>query len=71
MERVAVPNNLFSCSPGLGDFGDASIMRLEASLGNIIGFHIDYNLNIEIGVRNGNFEAHLLGFGGKLGGNGL
>ena len=59
------------CNPGLGVFGDASIMRLEVSLGNIIGLHIDYNINSGLGVRNGNFEAHFLGFGGKLGGDGI
>ena len=46
-------------------------MRLEASLGNLIGFHIDYNLNTGVGARNGNFEIHLLGFGGRVGGDGL
>ena len=46
-------------------------MRLEASLGNLIGFHIDYNLNTGVGIRNGNFEIHVLGFGVRVGGDGL
>ena len=59
------------CNPGLGLFFDASVMRLEISLANFIGIHIDYNLNTGLGVRNGNFECHVLGCGGKLGVDGV
>ena len=49
--------------PGLGFFLDVSVMRLEVSLGNLIGFHIDYNLNTGVGARNGKeWKIHLLGF---------
>ena len=33
--------------------------------------HADINLNTGLGARNGNFEVHLLGFGGKVGTDGI
>ena len=33
--------------------------------------HADINLNTGLGVRNGNVELHLLGFGGKVGTDGI
>ena len=59
------------CKPGLGLFFDASVARVEASFGNIVGLHVDYNLNTGIGARNGNIEAHLLGLGARAGADGL
>ena len=56
--------------PGLGAFADASLVRLEASAGPL-GVHLDPNVNTGIGARNGNVEAHLLGFGGKVGADGV
>ena len=44
---------------------------MEASFGNIVGLHVDYNLNTGIGTRNGNIEAHLLGLGARAGADGL
>ena len=55
----------------VGAFGDASLGRLEYGAGNIVGIHVDPNLNTGIGIRNGNVEAHLIGFGGKVGEDGL
>ena len=55
----------------VGAFGDASLGRLEYGAGNIVGIHVDPNLNTGIGIRNGNVEAHLMGFGGKVGEDGL
>jgi len=57
--------------PGLGAFADVSIARAEASVGNFVGAHIDLNCNTGIGARNGNLEAHFLGFGGKIGADGI
>eukprot|EP00092_Neocalanus_flemingeri_P007729 GFUD01008345.1.p1 GENE.GFUD01008345.1~~GFUD01008345.1.p1 ORF type:complete len:255 (+),score=49.82 GFUD01008345.1:184-948(+) len=57
--------------PGVGVFGDASIVRAEASVGNIVGAHVDLNINTGVGARNGNVEAHLLGWGGKVGADGI
>ena len=45
--------------------------RFELSAGNVVGVHVDCNVNTGIGVRNGNAEAHLLGFGGKVGADGV
>lgn len=53
--------------PGFGAFTEASMGRVEASLGNIVGVHIDLNINTGIGARNDNLEAHVLGFGAKVG----
>jgi len=58
-------------NPGLGAFVDASLQKAEVSAGNLVGVHVDLNINTGIGLRNGNFEAHLLGFGGKIGADGL
>ena len=33
--------------------------------------HADINLNTGLGVRNGNVELHILGFGGKFGTDGI
>ena len=41
------------------------------SLGNFVGLHFDPNVNTGIGARNGNFEAHVLGFGAKVGADGF
>lgn len=57
--------------PGLGAFGDASFGRVEFSAGNIAGIHLEPNVNTGIGARNGNIEAHVLGFGGKVGADGI
>ena len=57
--------------PGFGTFADASLARVEASYGNIVGLHADLNANTGVGVRNGNFEAHFFGFGVKIGADGV
>ena len=44
---------------------------MELSAGNIAGIHLEPNVNTGIGARNGNVEAHLLGFGAKVGADGL
>ena len=56
--------------PGLGAFADASLGRVEASAGPV-GVHLDANINTGVGARNGNVEAHLLGFGGRAGADGV
>lgn len=55
---------------GLGAFADASWARAEGRAG-IVGAHLDLNVNTGVGMRNGNAEASLLGFGIKAGANGL
>ena len=57
--------------PGLGLFVDAKVAELKLSAGNIIGGHVGLNGNTGIGARNGNLEAHFLGFGGKVGADGV
>ena len=58
--------------PGLGIFIDFIILYYSFSiLGNLFGWRIGSNANTGIGIRNGNFEAHLLGLGGKIGTDGI
>ena len=57
--------------PGFGAFADATIADVSLSAGNLVGAHVGLNANTGIGARNGNVEAHLLGFGGKIGADGL
>jgi hypothetical protein len=57
--------------PGLGAWADASAYKLEASFGNVVGVHLEPNLNTGAGIRNGNLDVHLLGFGGKIGADGI
>ena len=59
------------CGPGLGLFVDTKIAELKLSAGNIFGGHVGLNGNTGIGARNGNLEAHFLGFGGKVGADGV
>ncbi len=40
-------------------------------MGNVVGAHFEPNVNTGVGARNGNLEAHLLGFGGKVGADGV
>ena len=57
--------------PGLGIFFDAILADVCVSSGNLVGAHLGLNLNTGLGIRNGNFEAQLLGFGGKIGFDGV
>lgn len=60
--------------PGLGLFLNLSCSRVEFSiLFPCIGgdLHADININTGVGARNGNIEAHFLGFGGKVGTDGI
>jgi hypothetical protein len=62
------------CDGGFGIFSDLSCNRIEFSIGAPwLGFelHLDINLNTGIGARNGNLELSFLGFGVKLGADGL
>ena len=56
--------------PGLGAFADVSLARVEASAGPV-GVHLDLNVNTGIGARNGNVEAHVMGWGVKVGVDGF
>ena len=57
--------------PGLGAWVDASGFKLEASFGNALGAHFEPNVNTGAGIRNGNLDVHLAGFGGKIGADGI
>ena len=57
-------------SEGLYAVAEASAFRAEANFG-VVGVHADLNVNTGAGVRNGNVEAHLLGFGGRVGTDGV
>ena len=56
---------------GLYAFAEASAIRIESNYGNVVGAHVDVNVNTGLGIRNGNAEAHLLGFGGRVGTDGV
>ncbi|KAL5268586.1 hypothetical protein ACHWQZ_G002437 [Mnemiopsis leidyi] len=57
--------------PGLGLFIDASSSNASRSAGNLVGVHYGLSIDTGIGARNGNLEAHLAGFGGKIGADGI
>ncbi len=57
--------------PGFGAFADAKIAEASLDVGKVAGVHVGLNASTGAGVRNGNAEAHLLGFGGKVGTDGL
>ncbi len=57
--------------PGLGAFADAKLYENSVDFGKVAGFHFGLNVSTGIGVRNGNAEVHLLGFGGKVGKDGV
>ena len=60
------------CGAGVGVFVDAIVVDTSVSLGgNLIGARNGFNVNTGLGARNGNIEAHLLGFGGKIGADGV
>ena len=57
--------------PGLGAWANASAARLETNFGNVAQVHLDASLNTGAGIRGGNLDVHLLGFGGRVGTDGL
>ena len=60
--------------PGLGVFLDGSCSRVEVTFGLPwlgVQLHTDINVNTGMGARNGNIELHFLGFGFKIGADGL
>jgi hypothetical protein len=58
--------------PGLGAWvGVSPVGRKELSLGPVAGIHVEPNLNTGLGVRDGNVDVHLLGFGARVGADGL
>ena len=54
----------------MGAWANASLVRSELSAGPV-GVHADLNVNTGAGVRGGNLDVHLLGFGGKVGADGV
>jgi hypothetical protein len=57
--------------PGKGVWVGASLGRAELNVGPIAGIHVEPNLNTGLGVRDGNVDVHLLGFGARVGADGL
>ena len=57
--------------PGIGVFADTTFIECEANVGNLIGVHVGLNADTGIGIKGGNAEAHVLGFGGQVGADGL
>ena len=56
---------------GLGAWANAELVKAELDIGPVVGGHIGLNANTGAGVRGGNLDVHLLGFGGKIGADGL
>lgn len=57
---------------GFGAFGEVSLAHAEASLGGgVCSVLLDVNVNTGIGWRNGNAELTVLGFGARVGQNGV
>jgi hypothetical protein len=51
---------------GLGAWVGASPLgRAEVNMGPLLGVHLEPNLNTGLGVRDGNVDVHLLGFGAR------
>ena len=57
--------------PGLGAWVNAELFKAEADLGPVVGGHLGLNVKTGAGVRGGNLDVHLLGFGGKIGADGV
>jgi hypothetical protein len=56
---------------GLGAWAGASPLgRANVNLGPVLGAHLEPNLNTGLGVRDGNLDVHLLGFGARVGADG-
>jgi hypothetical protein len=57
---------------GLGAWAGVSPLgRAEVNLGPLVGAHFEPNLNTGLGVRDGNLDVHVLGFGTRIGADGL
>jgi hypothetical protein len=56
---------------GFGAWAGASLGRAEVNLGPVVGIHVEPNLNTGVGVRDGNLDVHVLGFGARVGADGL
>ena len=50
---------------------DATLLKCELNVGNLAGVEAGLNVKTGAGIRNGNAEAHLLGFGGAVGTDGV
>ena len=56
--------------PGIGGWVNASLVNVEAGVGPV-GIRGGINADTGIGIRGGNLDVHLLGFGGKIGADGI
>ena len=71
-EGLRLPSAVAEASAGPGGLfagANASLNRAEENFGNAVD--VDLNVNTCAGVRNEKVEANLLGFGGKVGTDGL
>ena len=55
---------------GVGAWASASLFRGEVTVGLFAG-HLDLNINTGVGVLGGNLDVHVLGFGFRIGADGL
>jgi hypothetical protein len=57
---------------GLGAWVGASPLgRAEMNVGQLAGVHFEPNINTGAGVRDGNLDVHVLGFGTRIGADGV
>ena len=56
---------------GFGAWANASLFRGGQIGAGPVGITPDLNVNTGIGVRGGNLDVHLLGFGTKVGADGV
>jgi hypothetical protein len=71
---ISAPNAGIHEIRGEGAFLQAELLKAELGTDTPygrVGAHVSPNLNTGAGVRNGNFEATLLGFGAKVGEDGI
>ena len=57
--------------PGYGIWKELSAGRAELGFPGLGSIHLDLNINTGIGMRDGNISAHLIGFGFRIGADGV
>ena len=55
---------------GVGAWANVSLFRVEVTVG-LVAAHIDLNIDTGIGILGGNLDVHVLGFGFRVGADGL
>ena len=67
---LSVDVEIAAADSGVGAWVNASLIDAEATIGPV-GVHAGPNINTGVGVRQGNLDVHILGFGGKIGTDGV